>query len=324
MAKKSKRSKKSSSSARTQQPKKSLYQKVKAPFLELERDLEKDERILLRTAKYFLVFCVFMIVSTLIYYSNTRDEMLPFFALGIVAAVFWTHSDKTGKIFMIAAASLGFIHEVIGGMEGWFVYTSGAVYQTPLWLIPGYAVMYWACYNLWKEGKKKYKIKDRNFNILALSLIGLSVLLDLTVAHFRPTFWQFDIVVAVIIIALFRQREERHLALVTWLLCAFNEFLGFSLGAWQHYLYPGQVSTLTGYVDITPAAGHVTGFSFIGITLPYIVFLWGSLKFVNYVQEKKAPLKAELVAIAGVLAIKTYTWLSSSILLAALLAGKLF
>ncbi len=302
---------------------KRIYKKIKAPFLELEKDLEKDERTLLRNAKYFFAFCILMIVSVLIYYSRTGDEVVPFFALGITAAVFWTHSDKTGKIFMIAAGSIGFIHEVIGGMEGWFVYTSGAVFQTPLWLIPGYAVMYWACYNLWKRGRAKYRVKERNFKILAIAVIALVVVLDATVTHFRPKDWPFDLASVVAIIFLFKVRAERHLAFVTWSLCAFNEFLGFSLGAWQHYAYAGQVSTLNGYADIT-AAGPVTGFSFIGITSSYILFLWGSIRFAEFVNEHKRPLARDLAVMGAVTAMKTYTWLTNSTILAMFFAGKLF
>ncbi len=288
---------------------------MKAPFLELENELDNNERRLLRNAKCFFAFCMLIITSVLIYYSRTSEEFVPLAVLGITAAVFWTHSDKTGKIFMVVAGSIGFIHEVVGGMEGWFVYTSGAVFQTPLWLIPGYAVMFWACYNLWKQGKKKYHVKERNFTLLAISLIALAFILDATVCQFRPTYWAFDIAYLVIVLLLFRLPADRHLALVTWCICAFNEFLGFSLGAWQHYDYAGQVSTLAGHVDITAPAA--TGFSFTGITPSYLLFLWGTLRFAEYVVEKKRPLIRELALLAATIGIKTYTWLSSSILLAA-------
>lgn len=295
----------------------SVYERIKAPFLELEKELDKDERRLLRNAKYFFAFCILIITSVLIYYSRTGEEFLPLVVLGATAAVFWTHSDKIGKIFMVAAGSIGFIHEVVGGMEGWFVYNSGAVFQTPLWLIPGYAVMFWACYNLWKQGKKKYHVKERNFTLLAASLIALAFVLDATVCQFRPTYWAFDMVFIAIILLLFRLPADRHLALVTWSLCAFNEFLGFNLGAWQHYSYAGQVSTLAGHVDITAPAA--TGFSFTGITPPYLLFLWGTIRFAEYVTEKKRPLIREFALLAAAIGLKTYTWLSSSILFAAFL-----
>jgi len=300
---------------------KHLYKKIKAPFLELEKELDKEERILLRNARYFFAFCILAIVSVLIYYSRTGEEFLPLLILGIITAVFWTHSDKTGKIFMITAASIGFIHEVIGGMEGWFVYSSGAVFQTPLWLIPGYAVMYWACYNLWKQGKKKYRVKERNFKILVVSLIILTFVLDATIGSFRPD-WPFDFVFIGIILLLFKVRAERHLALVTWAMVAFNEFLGFSLGAWQHYSYAGQVSTLAGPVNIH-ATGVATGFSFTGITASYLLFLWISLRFVAYVKEKKLPSLREFALLTAALALKAYTWFTTSTILAMLLAGKL-
>lgn len=300
---------------------KRAYDKIKAPFLELEKDLGRNEQVLLRNAKYFLAFCIFMITSVLIYYSSTKDGMVPFFALGITAAVFWTHSDRTGKIFMVAAASIGYVHEVVGGMEGWFVYTSGEVYQTPLWLIFGYAAMYWSCYNLWKVGSKKYKLKERNFLILAACVIAGAFIIDATLLHFRPTYWPVDMISIAAILLLFRKPGERHFALVAWLLTAYDEFLGFSLGAWQHYLYAGQVSTLAGHVDITAPAA--TGFSFTGLTPPYMLFLWGSIRFAEYVQEKKRPIMKDAIICGVAVAAKTYTWLSSSFLLAALTAGKL-
>lgn len=324
---------------------KRIYKKLKAPFLELERDiereervvgrklgeeeralkekLEKDEKILLTRAKYFFVFCVFMIVSVLIYYSGTHDEWLPLIALGITAGVFWTHSDNTGKIFMVAAASIGYAHEVIGGMEGWFVYTSGVFYQTPLWLIPGYAAMYWACYNLWKQGRKKYHVKETNFKILAISLVILSFVLDATVGHFRPTYWPYDLVMVGIILLLFKVRAERHLALVAWCMTTLDEFLGFVLGAWQHYSYAGQVSTLAGHVDIT-APGFATGFSFIGLIPPYLLFLWISIRFTDYVRTRRKMLKREMALFAAAIGLKTYTWFTSSTILTAFLAGRLF
>jgi len=302
---------------------KRIYHKIKSHFLEVEKELDLEERKLLRNAKYFFVFSILLIISVLLYYSKTREEFLPLIALGITAAVFWTHSDKRGKVFMVAAASLGFAHEVVGGMEGWFVYTSGIFFQTPLWLIPGYAAMYWACYNLWKHGKNKYKIKERNFTILSVSLIALMFILDATVCNFRPAYWAFDIAVIAIVVLLFRLTADKHLALVTWCMVAFDEFLGFSLCAWQHYSYAGQVSTLAGPVDIT-AAGFATGFSFTGITPTYLLFLWGSLRLAEFLEGKKRILKREIALIAAAICLKTYTWLTSSIILAALFAGGLF
>lgn len=299
-----------------------LYRKIKSRFLELEKDFEKDEEILLRNAKYFFAFSILMITSVLIYYSRTGDEWLPLAALTITAAVFWTHSDKTGKIFMIAAASVGYIHEAIGGMEGWFVYTSGAFFQTPLWLIPGYAAMYWSCYNLWKRGRKKYRVRERNFKILAVAVIALMFILDATVCHFRPRSWPFDMAFIGIIILLFKVRAERHFAFLALALTTFNEFLGFSLGAWQHYLYPGQVSTLAGHVNI--AAPAATGFSFTGLIPPYLLFLWLSIRFADFVNERRRMTVRETLLLAAALGMKAYTWLTTSAILVALQAGRFF
>ncbi len=291
------------------------YAKVKSKFLKLEKGVGREEKKLLSDAKKFFAFSLFLIVAALLYYSKTGDEVLPFLALFATAVVFWEHSDKTGKILMVAAASIGYIHEVVGGMEGWFVYTSGVFYQTPLWLIPGYAAMYWACYNLWKRGSKKYKIREKNFILFAASLIALFFVLDATALDLRPV-WVLDLCVLALLLMLFRIPGDRHFAFITLCMTAFNELLGVSLGAWQHYLYPGQVSTLAGHVDIfSPAA---TGFSFIGLMPSYIIFLWGSIRFAEYVTERKKPLKREFVILGALLAIKAWSWLSSSTILAAL------
>jgi hypothetical protein len=154
---------------------------VKSKLLKLERGISKEEKRLLRDAKKFFAFSLFLIVAVLLYYSRTGDEIIPFLALFATAAVFWEHSDKRGKIFMVAAASLGFAHEVVGGMEGWFVYNSGAFFQTPIWLIPGYAAMYWACYNLWKRGYEKHmpRPSERDFLVLSACIIALLFALTL-------------------------------------------------------------------------------------------------------------------------------------------------
>jgi len=292
----------------------SLYENMKGLFLKAERELEKDERIMLTNAKYFFVFCVFMITAMLVYYSSTGDEFFPFFALGLTAIVFWLHSDKTGKIFMIAAASIGYIHEVLGTMEGWFVYQSGFFFQTPVWLIPGYAAMFWACYNLWKQSRKRYKLKEKNFRLLAVATIALIFILDASLYTFRPLDWAYDIVFIGIILLLFRAPADRHLAYITFLLTAFDELLGYSLGAWQHYMVPGQVSTLNGFVDTT-ASGFATNFSFTGITASYLLFLWGAIKFAEFVQKGKLPPAKDFMLLGGALAIKTYTWTASSLVI---------
>jgi hypothetical protein len=289
---------------------KRLYHKVKAHFLELEKDFGKEEEILLRNAKYFFVFCMAVMVFTLIYYSQTHEEFLPLIVLSATAIMFWTHSDQTGRIFMIAAASIGFLHEVIGGMEGWFAYPVGVVFQTPLWLIPGYAAIYWSCYNLWKRGRRKYHIKEGNFKLLAVSIIALMFALDLVNSSFRPNFWLFDIAIIGIVILLFKIPAERHLALVTWFLITFEEVIGHSLRVWQHYAIPGQVSTLAGYVDLSgPAA---INFSFVGLLPSYLLFLWISLRFADFVRNRSLPTKRELALVGLALGLKAYTWLTTS------------
>jgi len=289
---------------------------MKRYFLELKKEMSKDEKTLLRNAKYFFAFSIVMIVAMLFYYSQTHDEFLPFVVLGLTSAMFWMHSDKTGKIFMVLAASIGFIHEVIGGMEGWFIYPSGFLFQTPIWLITGYAAMYWACYNLWKQGSKKYKLKEKNFNILAIALIVLVLVADATVASFRSSELAFDLAFMALILYLFRKPSDRHLALITWLLVSFDEVLGFLLGAWQHYSPAGQVSTLLGQVDITAPA--LTGFSFTGITISYLLFLWASLRFAEFIIEKKKPLVKDIIIVLIALLIKAYAWLTTSIILTTL------
>lgn len=289
---------------------KRIYHKTKEHFLELETELKRDEGILLKNAKYFFAFCAFLIVAIVFYYSQTGEEFLPLILLSATAIIFWTHSDKAGKILMVAAATIGYSHEVIGGMEGWFAYTSGVLFQTPLWLIPGYAAIFWACYNLWKQGRKKYTIKEKNFKILAVSLIILMFVLDATIFNFRPTYWAFDIAVIAVVILLFRIPAHRQLAVITWFLVVLEELLGYLLGAWQHYLYSGQVSTLAGTVDISAPAA--TGFSFVGLIPTYFLFLWGALRLMDYVERKEVPLKREFALIGIALAIKAYTWFASS------------
>ncbi len=101
-----------------------------------------------------------------------------------------------------------------------------------------------------------------------------------------------------------------------------EEFLGFALGAWQHYLYLGQVSTLAGHVDI--AAPAATGFSFTGLIPSYILFLWFSIRFVDFVNERRRMTIREILLSAAVLGMKAYTWLTTSVILVALQAGRLF
>jgi len=261
------------------------YEWTKSHFLTLRKSVSTKEDRLLSDAKRFFIFCMVTILVVLVFFAETKNEFYPTILLGALSYLFWKKSDTTGKVFLISAGAIGYAHEVIGVVNGWFTYAGGFFYGTPLWLIPGYGCIYWSCYNLWLQGKKKYHLKQERFKKLAIVSIALLFILDFFFFKFRPTY-MYDIPFFVLIILLFTIRPgEQHLAYITGFMTLTDEYLGHVLGAWTH---PSFVITA-----LLPS---------------YILFLWGALRVSKFLDGEPLLKRSEVIIASLAILIKIKLW----------------
>ncbi|MBW6451638.1 MAG: hypothetical protein K0B02_02815 [DPANN group archaeon] len=217
-------------------------------FQSLKAAFDKDKKILLNNAWDFFLFMVISIVGTLIFYTQTGDEFTSAFVLFILWLFFWKESDLRGKVFLVLASVIGFVHELIGVKIGYFTYLNGVIGGVPLWVIPGYGAIFWASYNLWKVFEQKYSehkwFSYVNYFILffifAMFIIDY-FFLDLAL---KPFLILFEFAFAFLI---FKTANMMRLAFFVGLFTVFDEIAGEILGAWSHSSF-SLFSLMSGYV----------------------------------------------------------------------------
>ena len=208
-------------------------------FQNITTQINKIQQNIINNTKQFTVFCIVNIIGILIYYSFTKDELLPFLYLSMLWVIFWKNSTTLEeKIILIGASTIGILHEILGSNLGWFTYTTGIAFGAPTWIMPGYGVIFWASYNLWTHFEKYHPIKEKLFSkifiigsagLIAFDLFVLNMINSLSVIVAIPSY--------IAAFSLFKRGKERHLAVATGAMTVFDEFAGEILGAWTHPIF---------------------------------------------------------------------------------------
>ncbi len=201
--------------------------------------LKTIEKNVLHNTKQFTAFCIVNIVAILVYYSFTKDELVPFFYLSILWFVFWKNSTTIEeKTMLVGASIIGILHEIIGANLGWFTYTTGIAFGAPTWVMPGYGIIFWASYNLWTHFEEHHHLKEKFFSkifiigsagLVTLDLLVLGMISSISVIVALPSY--------IAAFSLFQRGKERHLAVATGAMTVLNEFTGEILGAWAHPIF---------------------------------------------------------------------------------------
>ena len=208
----------------------------------------RDKKLLLNDARDFFLFMVISILGTLIFYKQTHDELISTVILFVLWIFFWKESALRGKVFLVLASVIGYVHELIGVKIGFFTYLGGVFGGVPLWVLPGYGAIFWASYNFWKVFEKSYSQK-RWFSYVTYFIIA-SVMVIFAVDYIFLDLLQKPLIILVeftIVFMLFRSAREIRLAYFVGLFTVFDEIAGEIIGTWVHQSF-SLFSLMSGYV----------------------------------------------------------------------------
>ena len=215
---------------------------------EIRKRLEKTEDIVLEDAKYFLAFVIVAILSILIFFRQTQDDITATIILALLWWLFWKKSDLRGKVFLILASFVGYVHEIIGVYFGLFTYLGGFIGGVPLWVLPGYGAIFWASYNFWKVFEKEYSSASWFIHINKIVFTSFFVLLFIDYMWLgfmlEPGIILFRLLLAFI---LFTNMQEMRLAYFVAIFTVFDEIAGELIGTWSHPVF-SIFSLMAGYV----------------------------------------------------------------------------
>ncbi len=222
---------------------------VRLPKLsEIRRNLKKTEDIVLDDAKYFLAFVIVAILSILIFFRQTQDDITATIILVLLWWLFWKRSDLKGKVFLILASIVGYVHEIIGVYFGFFTYLGGFIGGVPLWVLPGYGAIFWASYNFWRVFEKNYSSVSwfNHINKIAFASFFVLLFIDYLWLGFmlEPGIILLRLLLAFL---LFNNMHEIRLAYFVAIFTVFNEMAGEFIGTWSHPVF-SIFSLMAGYV----------------------------------------------------------------------------
>jgi len=217
-------------------------------FPAIKRKLAHQKEYFLHDAKDFLLFVITAILGTLIFYRQTEDEITATLILSLLWYFFWKESDLQGKVFLVAASLIGYIHELVGVKAGFFTYLGGFFGGVPLWILPGYGAIFWASYNFWKIFEETYK-NSKWFSRIPAAAVGITVALAAVDAIFfdlliDPIFITLGLVLALL---LFKNLAEVRMAYFVATFTVFDEIAGELIGTWHHPIF-SIFSLMSGYV----------------------------------------------------------------------------
>ncbi|MFH1786229.1 MAG: hypothetical protein ABH829_01050 [archaeon] len=182
---------------------------------------------------HFMVFSVLMIMLSLGLYVNGYEEVM-FSMLVVLWVIFWRNSDRLGRIFLVMASVVGFTHEIVGVWLGLFEYTFVDYFSVPIFLLPGYGIIYWAAENFWAHLKEK-TLQQINFRLLAFGTILMLFMFDVFYSGFSLEYGMNLLFLMAIMLA-FNELDlrDRFLVYITGFITGFDEIAGIALGAWTH------------------------------------------------------------------------------------------
>lgn len=215
---------------------------------QFSKGLEQEKNYLLHDVKDFLLFVITSIVGVLIFYTQTGDELTATLILSLLWLFFWKESDLQGKVFLVAASVIGYVHELVGVKAGFFTYLGGFFGGVPIWVLPGYGAIFWASYNFWKIFEETYG-KKKWFSRIPLIIGGITLLLILVDAAFFDLLESpFSIILGLLLsLILFKSIAEVRLAYFVAVFTVFDEIAGEIVGAWYHPQF-SIFSLMSGYV----------------------------------------------------------------------------
>ncbi len=246
-------------------------------YLMLKNSLKRSKDILLHDAGDFFLFVIAAIIGTLIFYRQTQDEFTATLILSVLWIFFWRESDIKGKVFLVVASVVGYVHELIGVKVGFFTYLGGFFGGVPLWILPGYGAIFWASYNFFKIFEEKYG-KEAWFSKIVYVLLGATIaliaidwiILDLSL---KP----IDIILGLVLsLLLFGSWKEIRLAYSVALFTVFDEIAGEIIGTWAH-----------------------AEFSIFSLMSGYVFLLWMCLTITDILQGTKKWRSIEIVSALG-------------------------
>ncbi|VVB60649.1 Uncharacterised protein [uncultured archaeon] len=217
-------------------------------LLMLKDNLKRSKDVLLHDSGDFFLFVIAAIISTLIFYRQTRDEFVAMLILSVLWIFFWRESDIKGKVFLVFASVVGYVHELIGVKVEFFTYLGGFFGGVPLWVLPGYGAIFWASYNFFKIFEERYG-KEAWFSKIEYLLLGATIALiaiDWTVLDLSQK--PIEIILGLILsLLLFGSSKEIRLAYSVALFTVFDEIAGEIIGTWTHTQF-SIFSLMSGYV----------------------------------------------------------------------------
>ena len=236
--------------------------------------IEDKSRILLNNFLYFFFFMLFAIFGTLIFYIQTRIEIVPFIVLSLLWILFWKNSELKGRIFLVTASAFGYVHELIGVHFEYFTYLGGIIGGVPLWILPGYGAIFWSSHNLWKIFEENYSTRHWFEKVNYFFAASFVLLLAADYALFDLSLNPLAIMVKFLLaIMLFNTITGLRLAWFVGFFTVLTEFSGETLGAWAH-----------------------PDFSFFSLMAGYIFLLWICLTINDLIKKEKKWGRVEAVA----------------------------
>lgn len=217
-------------------------------FSKFSKELEHRKNYMLHDASDFLAFVVASIIGVLIFYRQTQDEFTSILILSLLWYFFWRESDMQGKILLVAASAIGYVHELIGVKVGFFTYLDGFFGGVPLWVLPGYGAIFWASYNFWRIFEETYR-NEKWFSKIPYAAAAITALLVAVDSAFfgfllKPLMFSAEIILSFL---LFRSLAEVRLAYFVAAFTVFDEIAGELIGTWHHSIF-SIFSLMSGYV----------------------------------------------------------------------------
>ena len=214
----------------------------------LKQSVDKNADAVLHDATNFFIFIVVAILTTLLFFKQTLDDYAATFILSLLWYFFWTKSSVRGRVFLVVASIVGFLHEIVGVYFGWFTYLGGFIGGVPLWVLPGYGAIFWASYNFWTVFEKTYKEKPWFSKVNLVMVVSFAIILavdyiflDLSLS---PVFTLLKISFAFL---LFKNIKHIRLAYFVGLFTVFDEIAGELIGTWAHPHF-SILSLIAGYI----------------------------------------------------------------------------
>lgn len=203
-------------------------------FTDFHKKVARKQDQLLNNPKYFLSFCISIILFILVFYSFTKNAIFPTIILGGLWLAFWSRSTMVGKSYLLIATSLGYAHEILGVAMGWFTYATGNFgLGVPVWVAIGYGCIYWSIENFWTHAEEKHYFPQKHFRFIWVGSFLSLFIIDYFLLEISDKFI-FNTLFIILLLFLFNTLEEQHLALTVAFFCGTVELTGSLLGAWYH------------------------------------------------------------------------------------------